>query len=149
MKKPLPEGTRIYYGTLALAAGDESTGLKVLGGIKGDRPEIAQLRDVAMAQREVLAGKPGSAVSRLAESLDGMTPSNRPLGTYWLGMAKLGSGEVETRRQGVLRLLHLPALYGKTAPELAAAALYLCLTLLSNVFFRWVEARYRRGQAMA
>ena len=32
---------------------------------------------------------------------------------------------------------------------MAAAAIYLCLTLLSNVFFRWVEARYRRGQAMA
>lgn len=32
---------------------------------------------------------------------------------------------------------------------LAAAALYLCLTLLSNVVFRHIEARYRRGQAAA
>jgi len=31
----------------------------------------------------------------------------------------------------------------------AAAVLYLALTLLSNVFLRWLEARYRRGQANA
>jgi len=30
---------------------------------------------------------------------------------------------------------------------LAAAGLYLCLSLLSNLFFRWLERRYRRGQA--
>ena len=30
----------------------------------------------------------------------------------------------------------------------AAAVIYLCVTLLSNVVFRWVENRYRRGQAM-
>lgn len=32
---------------------------------------------------------------------------------------------------------------------LAAAVLYLCLTLVSNVVFRWLEARYRRGMAAA
>lgn len=32
---------------------------------------------------------------------------------------------------------------------LAAAALYLCLTLVSNRIFVWLEARYRRGQATA
>lgn len=30
---------------------------------------------------------------------------------------------------------------------IAAASLYLSLTLVSNVFFRWLERRYRRGQA--
>lgn len=32
---------------------------------------------------------------------------------------------------------------------IAAAVLYLCLTLVSNIFFRWMEARYRRGYAAA
>jgi polar amino acid transport system permease protein len=32
---------------------------------------------------------------------------------------------------------------------LAAAVLYLCLTLVSNVIFRWLETRYRRGHATA
>ncbi|MGI9407795.1 MAG: ABC transporter permease, partial [Hyphomicrobiaceae bacterium] len=40
---------------------------------------------------------------------------------------------------------------GKTREYLmffvAAAVLYLCLTLLSNVFFRWLERRDRRGAA--
>lgn len=31
----------------------------------------------------------------------------------------------------------------------AAMVLYLCITLVSNVGFRWLEARYRRGQAAA
>ena len=31
----------------------------------------------------------------------------------------------------------------------AAAVIYLCVTLLSNIVFRWIERRYRRGQAMA
>ena len=32
---------------------------------------------------------------------------------------------------------------------LAAAALYLIISLISNAFFRWLESRYRRGQALA
>jgi len=31
----------------------------------------------------------------------------------------------------------------------AAAVIYLCVTLASNVVFRWIENRYRRGQATA
>ena len=133
LKKPLPEAARIYYGTLALTAGKEETAMKVLGGIQGDRPVIAQLRDIALAQREVLAGKPGEAVQRLEGSLASMDPSNRPLATYWLGMAKVASDQPATRREGVLQLLYLPALYGKTSPDLAGAGLYQSIKTLAEL----------------
>ena len=124
LKKPLPEAARIYYGTLALSAGQQETAIKVLGGIQDDRPAIVQLRDIALAQQEVLAGRPGEAVRRLESSLAKMDPANRSLATYWLGMAKVTGVQPATQREGVLQLLYLPALYGKTSPDLAAAGLY-------------------------
>jgi len=133
MKKPLPEAARVYYGTLALSAGEDQKAMQALGGIKGDQPAVAQLRDIALAQREVLAGHPGEAVARLRGSLAKMEPANRALATYWLGMAKLAGKEPATRREGVLELLYLPALYGKTSPDLAAAGLYRSSKVLAEL----------------
>jgi hypothetical protein len=77
-----------------------------------------------MAQGEVLGGQPGQAVSILERNLQKFTPDNKPLAIYWLGMSKLKSGDELVQRQGILDLLHLPAIYGDRFPELAAAALY-------------------------
>ena len=124
MTPPRPEGTRVYYGTLALAAGELDQAARVLGGIKGEQPSLAQLREIAMAQGEVLGGRPGRAIGVLEGNLDKLTPDNKPLAIYWLGMSKLKSKDPRVQRQGILELLHLPAIYGDRFPELASAALY-------------------------
>jgi len=124
MPEPRPEGTRVYYGTLALAAGDSDQAVRVLSGIQGEEPGLAQLREIAMAQREVIAGGTGPAISSLEQNADKFAPANKPLAIYWLGMSELRSGDEPIRRGGILRLLHLPAIYGKGFPELAAAGLY-------------------------
>jgi hypothetical protein len=135
MPAPRPEGTRVYYGTLALAAGEVERGISVLRGIEGQLPLLAELRDIAGAQLEVANGQPGPAVSSLANRLNAMSAANKPLAIYWLGIAKLLSDQEPVQREGVLQLLHLPAVYGKQSPELAAAALYRTM----GTFHTWKD----------
>ena len=129
---PRPEGTRVYYGTLALAAGDVERGVTVLRGIEGKHPSLAELRDIAGAQLEVANGQPGTAVSSLTNRLHEMSVANKPLAIYWLGIAKLLSDREQVQREGVLQLIYLPAIYGKQSPELAAAALYRTMSAFNT-----------------
>lgn len=135
MPAPRPEGTRVYFGTLALAAGDVERGVTVLRGIEGRHPLLAELRDIAGAQLEVANGQPGPAVNSLTNRLNEMSAANKPLAIYWLGIAQLLSDREQVQREGVLQLLHLPAIYGKQSPELAAAALYRTM----RVFNTWQD----------
>jgi hypothetical protein len=130
MADPRPEGARIYYGTLALAAGDTENAQRVLAGVKGEQPSIAELKEIAQAQQETQSGQAGPAFARLAASIDGISPQNRPVALYWLGVSKIARKEEAARREGVLELLHLPALYGKAYPELAGAGLYRAMKTL-------------------
>jgi len=132
MAPPRPEGTRVYYGTLALAAGELDQAARVLGGIQGEHPSLAQLRGIAMAQAEVLRGQPGQALGILQSNLHRLAPDNKPLAIYWLGMSKLKSADERVQRQGILELLHLPAIYGDKFPELAAAALYQSMVTFAD-----------------
>jgi hypothetical protein len=141
MPPPRPEGTRVYYGTLALASGSLDRGASVLGGMQGGHPVLAELRDIGLAQREVTAGRPGPAVSQLAGRFDRLTPANKPLAIYWLGMARATAPQETAQREGVLELLHLPALYGRQYPELAAAALFQAMESLTA----WGDESGRRA----
>ncbi len=133
MKEPRPDGTRVYYATLALAAGDDKNATQALAGIDEQSGPLAQLRDIIAAQREVLAGMPGEKVKRLAATVDSLDPANRPLGLYWLGMAQVSQDDPRQKQQGVLQLLHLPALYGAENPELAAAGLFQAMKTLEEL----------------
>jgi hypothetical protein len=127
MRQPRPEGTRIYYATLALSAGEVDAGLRVLSGIQSQHKSLAELRQIALAQAEVVGGRAGPAVEGLAASLDRLEANNRPLALYWLGMARVTAPDPALRQTALLRLLHLPALYEKQYPDLAAAGLYQTL----------------------
>lgn len=150
MQDPRPEGARIYYGTLALAAGDFENAQRVLSGIKGENRTVAELRDIAQAQQEIQSGKPGPALVKLTVDIDGLSPQNQPIGLYWLGLSKVGRKEEPARREGVLLLLNLPALYGRSHPELAGAGLYQAMHALeamsdtkgSNAVRKELLARY-------
>ncbi len=133
MKKPYPEGVFIYYATLASAAGDKATAENAMKPISGNKPLVAQWRDIAKAQLEVTAGSPGAAVDTLEKSMDQLLSQTRPAAKYWIGMAKLSSDDKQTKQSGVLELLHLPAVYGTRYPELAGAALYQSMHALDKL----------------
>ena len=124
MTPPLPPAAHVYYGTLALAAGEESRAMQVLAGIEAEGGAVAELREIAMVQREVASGRPGEAVDKLRGRVDDLSPANKPLGLYWLGTALIQSDDDRAKKEGVLYLLHLPALYGTKHRDLAAAGLY-------------------------
>jgi hypothetical protein len=128
---PRPEGTRIYYASLVLAAGDAAEAGRFLDGFQTQNRSIAELRDIVLAEREVLSGKPAAAVDSVAARLESMSAANQPLARYWVGRARLLADAPETKRQGVLHLLHVPAVHGGSAPELSAAGLYESMNALS------------------
>jgi hypothetical protein len=133
MRQPLPVAARIYYASLALTAGEQARAERVLAGIEDRKLPAVQLTATVKAQAEVLAGKPGPALSGLETSLESVSPENKPLALYWLGKAKTSADVDATRRDGVLQLLHIPAIYGDVAPELAAAALHQAMLTLAEL----------------
>jgi hypothetical protein len=106
---------------------------RALAGITEDGAGSSQLVSLAKAQAEILAGKPGPALSRIETSLESLSAENRPVALYLLGMAQVASSEESERRAGVLRLLHIPALYGDAAPELGGAALHQAMETLAKL----------------
>jgi hypothetical protein len=128
-----PLGTYVLFATLAQAAGEADEAERFLGVVDESVPAVAQLRDIARAQREVEAAASGAAVKKLADNLDRLLPQNKPLAEYWLGLARLSEKEGAARREGVLDLLRLPALYGKQSPELAAAGLFHSMKALEEL----------------
>jgi hypothetical protein len=133
MKNPLPLSARIYYASLALAAGERDAANAVLKGVKQGDPISDQLVALVKAQAEVVDGSPGPALSALETSLESFSRENRPAAHYWLGATKVAAPEKATQQAGILQLLHIPAIYGETAPELAGAALYEAMTTLTKL----------------
>lgn len=133
LQPPRPEGTRVYYGTLAVAGGEWEMGQKVLGGIQSDTPSLLQLRDIGLAQAEVESRRPGPALQRLAATYRDMSPGNLPLAVYWLGVANSQSEDAKVRDLGVLQLLRLPGLHARAWPELAAAGLFESMQTFSRM----------------
>ncbi|MCL4205659.1 MAG: hypothetical protein KJ000_24520 [Pirellulaceae bacterium] len=144
MAEPRPEGMRIYYGTLALSAGEWAEARRALTGVLGQQPRLAELLTIAVAQGEVLGGTPGAGLARLEETLDKLTPENRPLALYWLGRSKLDSPDPKRRQDGMLQLLELPAWYGETYPDVAAAGLYHTMSALAQDQNDAAQAKLRR-----
>lgn len=130
MNSPRPGGTRIYYASLAVAAGDEAAAGRALSGIDEGNTVLAQLRDLVGVQRELAAGTPGDKMRWLETSIDRIQPANKPLALYWLGLAKTRDDQPAAKKQGLLHLLSLPAAYGQKQPELAAAGLYQSMKTL-------------------
>jgi hypothetical protein len=123
MTQPRPAGVYVYYATLALAAQQPEEADRVLAAV-GSQERLAPWRDIILAQREVLAGRPGAALATLDEQRDEIAEACRPAALYWLGRGRLLSEDTATMSDGLLDLLTLPAAFGSRDRELAAAALY-------------------------
>lgn len=130
MSMPRPEATRLYYGALAVVADDEGTAAKMLDGWTPDSLAVAELQRIALVQREIKQGKPGSNVVALAKEVTKLSPENRPLAEYWLAVAGIQETGATASQDAALDLLAIPAKYGASQPLVAAAALHRTMLLL-------------------
>lgn len=155
-----------YAGTSALNSGLESLGFEtvdisglvagilVLGFVQGAySTEVIRAAMLAVPKGQREAGiaygmSPSKVLRRI--TIPALIPFALPgLSNLWLIVTK------DTALLAVVGFFELAtatkAAAGSTRNYLlfysAAAVLYLCLTLFSNVFFRWLESRYRRGQS--
>lgn len=128
MAQPRPPATRVYYATLALAAGEPRKASQALEGLEA----LPDVKSIIEAQMQLEQGEPDSAIRLLTGELDGLDESLKPLALYWLGQARVSDSEKNVRRVGVLDLLRIPAFFGQDHPELAAAGLYVAMHTLAD-----------------
>lgn len=133
MSAPRPEGMSIYYASLALAAGEAAEADRVMRTLPSDQPELAAWREVLAAQQEVAAASPGPAIGKLRGQLDSLPAVCRPAALYWVGLADSQQVDADRCKDGILRLLTLPAEYWEQQPELAAAGLYHTAAALAKL----------------
>jgi len=130
--KPPTAGAYLYYATLAFAAGDSKAGSSVLALAKKLQTTAREkeLVTIAGATDATLNGVSQAAIVTLTALLDDVSAENRPLNTYWLGYAESNREDTRQKQEGVLRMLTVPAVYGKQFPELSAAALNRAMQVL-------------------
>lgn len=113
-------GARIYVASLADSAGEHATAVEIAKPLTSLGATDWLL--VLAAQREIVRGAPGPWIEALEKKLDSMTEPARMVGIYFDGLA--GRKAAPTGRAAVISFLSLPARYGTTSPEMAAAGLY-------------------------
>jgi hypothetical protein len=131
MQQPWPPGVRIYYATLATAAGDNQRAATALAELPNEK-EFAQWRTLMEAQREIDQGNLGPATTEVSVQWERYEKRSRIAAHYWLGRTLSLSDNPDRRREGLLHLLRLPALYGEEQPEIAAAGLYTAMDTLTK-----------------
>lgn len=127
---PVPTGLGLFATALALAAGDLEAAEAELARVGDDARDVAELRRVLAARLDVARGRAHLAVPVLETVVTNGLEPMRPLARYCLGQARVASAQVDERRDGVIDLLHVPALHGETQPDLSAAALDLAARTL-------------------
>lgn len=128
MVKPRPPATRVYYATLALAAGEREKATQALEGLE----ELPELKAIVEAQLQLDGGSAGDAINSLARQTDRLQGSLKTLALYWLGRGRIAQSDQATRNRGLLDLLRIAALSGQDQPELAAAGLYTAMGALAE-----------------
>ena len=136
LSQPRPEGSYVYYASLAFAANDSAAAERVLNSIRGEKALEAAWRAIILAQQEWSAGAPGAPgayISALRAAAHSYPDSSRPVALYWVGLADSQSADESICRDGILALLTLPAEFGRAQPELAAAGLYHAAAALDKL----------------
>src|SRR5207237_7902567 len=119
LPQPRPDGVYIYYATLAIAAGEAAEAERVMTPLNRSQEPVATWHDIVLAEQELAAGSPGAAIEKLKSRQDAAEPC-RPVSLFLIGLAKVQSTDSNVRRDGLLNLLTLPAVYSRQHPELAS-----------------------------
>lgn len=128
MSEPRPPATRVYYATLALAAGEPDNARQALAGLEA----LPRLKSIIDARMQLERGDATLAIDVLTGQLAQLDDSLKPLALYWLGQARLSKSDPDSRRAGMLDVLRIPAWFGEEHPELAAAGLYVAMRSLAK-----------------
>ena len=132
MPMPRPPEAYVYYASLASAAGESDEAAKVLTAVDQSPAAAKQAAAVIRAQIEIERGRPGSAAAALT-SLKADAPATASLAAFWAGQQQVASKDVDTRRDGLLSLLSIPANDKGEQGELAAAALHQAAAAIAEL----------------
>ncbi|MBA2113427.1 hypothetical protein [Bremerella alba] len=118
-----PDGVLVYMASLAIAAEDFVQAESWQKRIRSGNPTLKQWPIILTAQARIQTGDLIGARADLEPLIHSFETWNQPVAWYLLGISGARSSEFLRIENGVLDLLHIPALYGNDYPELAAAAL--------------------------
>ena len=113
-------------------AAREEAAQKVLAAVQAKEPFAAQLRDVLLAQQELVGKNPGTHLGGLEARLPTLHPANRLLAQYWLGTWR-ATGDEAAQRDAALDFLTVAALAEDHDQELTAAGLYHAWQILDKL----------------
>ncbi|MFN3150568.1 hypothetical protein [Bremerella sp.] len=128
-----PDGVLVYMAALAIAAEDFTQAETWRGRIRSGNPTLKQWPVILTAQSRVQTGDLIGAQADLEPLIYSFETWNQPVAWYLLGISGSRSSEFLRIENGVLDLLHIPALYGNDHPELAAAALSETYSALKRI----------------
>lgn len=117
------DGIRLCVGTLALTAGETKYSEEILQSMCQTGDFARQLQRLGRSAVAIQAEKYEIVIAELS-SVETWPSHVRPVVHYWTGLAKVSAPSRSSRLDGILELLHIPALDGSTQPELASAALF-------------------------
>lgn len=124
MANPRPVGAYLYYASLAVAAGQMDEAERMIPLLEHPEGAARGCQELIRAQQELATGAGQRGVDQLRGQLSELPEPCRIAAHYVLGLSDLRSTNDVKRREGLLSLLAIPAAYGQSQPELAAAALY-------------------------
>ena len=148
-----PASAYVYFGTIALASGDEQTAKlflnhKFLNTMATTSQAVRELQQIALAELKIKEGNQAAVIKDLKGSWQSFSKPNQALALYWLGQAGITSNTASLQNEGMLRLMYLPSLFGAEQPELAAAGLYNTMETM-NRLKRDASARSCRRELMS
>lgn len=146
---PVPPGTSLQVAALLLAAGEIEAARSELAKLEGAPREALDIGRALEGRRRTLAGRPEIAVPEFQRLLAEGTEPARLLARFGLGEARVALADPDTRRDGVIDLLHVPALHERGQPELARAALALAVQTLDELGDKEADVLRRDLQARA
>lgn len=119
----IPDGVYVYLASLAIAADEIETAESWQKKIRSGHPIVKQWNELLLVNTLVQTNDLPGARGLLEPKIHALEPWNQPVAWYLLGVSGARSEEYIHIENGILDLLHLPAMYGNQHPELAAAAL--------------------------
>lgn len=128
-----PDGVLVYMAALSIAAQDFAHAQTWQSRIRSGNPTLKQWPALLTAQQRIQAGELITARADLEPLIYSFETWNQPVAWYLLGISGSRSSEFLRIENGVLDLLHVPALYGRDHPELAAAALSETYAALNRI----------------
>ncbi|PQO36686.1 hypothetical protein [Blastopirellula marina] len=118
-----PDGVFVYLASLAIAAEKYPEAETWQKKIRSGNLILKEWPELLSAYTLVQSGKLAEARQQLEPKIHAFQPWNQPVAWYLLGISGTHSKEFVAIENGILDLLHLPAIYGHEHPELSAAAL--------------------------